>query len=94
MPESKPPPVAFAVKVMDAGSVGVQLPKDAVGVGMPFASTVKVLGCVGINSALLTLVIAGARVLVIVTVATAESSEPSLALKVKLSAAVAAALGV
>ena len=43
---------------------------------------------------LLALVMAGARVLVMVTVAMGESALPSLALKVKLSLAVASRLGV
>ena len=88
-----PPPLLFAVKVTD-GSAGEQAPNVAVGVGMPFDAKANVLACVGMKMTLLALVMAGARVLPMVTVAMAESTEPSLTLKVKLSLAVASALGV
>ena len=88
-----PPPLLFAVKLTD-GSAGEQAPNVTVGVGMPFDAKANVLGWVGIKTTLLALLMAGARVLPMVTAATAESAEPSLTLKVKLSLAVASALGV
>ena len=92
-PDSVPPPLASATKVTE-GSAGVQPPNAAVGVGMPFEAKVKLLAWVGIKMALLALVICGARVLVMLTVAVAESRVPSFTLNVKLSLAVAFALGV
>ena len=93
LPESVPPPLASAAKVTE-GSAGEQAPKLAVGVGMPFAAKANVLAWVGMKMTLLALVMAGARVLPMVTVATAESAEPSLTLNVKLSLPVASALAV
>ena len=82
------------VIVMLAGNAGAQALSANVAGGTPVAVKLKLFVCDGMKMAELALVMVGGRLMSMLTVAAAESSNPSFVLKVKLSLVVAPALGV